>query len=221
MKSKFLFLSIFFTSMSKSIEGFKRKPIANPTLHEGLLLLVYEFLKTQARGKSIGDLGCASEDTISLDFGDVQCVKFEDEEKYTKAIPAAHIPCILSRKSPICLPPIPPKLEPQVEKEDSEEEEKTNTKFEDEDKDNVKEEDKGRESEKVEVAPNVSPRNPKKRKVDQALLQEETNAQSSETPGPVSPISPPEEMIEIMVEKSGEVIKKNRRRAWRNFNMDM
>ena len=27
-------------------------------------------------------------------------------------------------------------------------------------------------------------------------------------------------MIEIMVEKSGKVIKKNRRRAWRNFNMD-
>ena len=27
-------------------------------------------------------------------------------------------------------------------------------------------------------------------------------------------------MIEILVEKSGEVIKKNKRRAWRNFNKD-
>lgn len=35
-----------FTSMSKGIEGFKKKPTANPTLHEGLLLLVYEYLKT-------------------------------------------------------------------------------------------------------------------------------------------------------------------------------
>ena len=34
-----------YTSMSKGIEGFKRKPIANPTLHEGLLLLVYEFFE--------------------------------------------------------------------------------------------------------------------------------------------------------------------------------
>ena len=82
----------------------------------------------------------------------------------------------------------------------------------------MKEEVKGRESDKEEVVLDVPPRNPRKRKADQALLQENTNSQTSETPSPNSPISLPEEMIEIMVEKSGEVIKNNRRRAWRNFN---
>ena len=33
-------------------------------------------------------------------------------------------------------------------------------------------------------------------------------------------ISPYEEMFKIFVERSGEVIRKNKRRAWRNFNMD-
>ncbi len=46
-----------FTSMSKSIEGLTNKLTANPTLHEGFLLLVYEYLKTQTRGKSLGEAG--------------------------------------------------------------------------------------------------------------------------------------------------------------------
>ena len=33
------------TSMRKVVESFKRKPIANPALHEGLLLLIHEHFK--------------------------------------------------------------------------------------------------------------------------------------------------------------------------------
>ena len=43
---KISFPFYLFTSMSKGIEGLKRKIIANPALHEVLLLLVYEYLKT-------------------------------------------------------------------------------------------------------------------------------------------------------------------------------
>ena len=81
----------------------------------------------------------------------------------------------------------------------------------------MSEEEKGRDSNKEEDSL-ISPLgNPKKRKSDQALIQEE--AQIPETHGPNPPISSPKEMIEIMVERSGEVVRKNRR-AWRNFNMD-
>ena len=34
-------------SMTKVVESFKRKPNVNPTLHEGLLLLIYENFKAQ------------------------------------------------------------------------------------------------------------------------------------------------------------------------------
>ena len=34
-----------FSSLSKNIVGYKKKPSANLALHEGFLLLVYEFLK--------------------------------------------------------------------------------------------------------------------------------------------------------------------------------
>lgn len=34
-------------SMSKAITSFKKKPIVNPTLHEGLLLLIQEYFKSQ------------------------------------------------------------------------------------------------------------------------------------------------------------------------------
>ena len=105
---------------------------------------------------------------------------------------------------------------------DNGEEEEIDTDSEDEEKElgeeNVSEEEKGRGSDKEEDA-FISPLgNPKKRKADQALLQEE--AQILKTHGPDPPISLAKEMIEILVERSGEVIRNNRRRAWRNFNMD-
>lgn len=102
--------------------------------------------------------------------------------------------------------------------------------FEDDDmkmgKDNEMEEEKGRERDMEEVNLEAPQENPKKRKSDQALSpnqalpQDHPDAQLHETPNPNLPISPLEEMIEIMVEKGGEVIRKNRRRAWRNINMD-
>ena len=97
---KISFPFYIYTSMSKGIEGSKEKPVTNPTLHEGLLLLFYKFLKTQTRGKSLGDPGSESEDTTSLDSEHVQVIKIEDEEN----------PSIPSRKSPRSHPPFPPSL---------------------------------------------------------------------------------------------------------------
>ncbi len=136
-----------FTSMSKNIEGFKRKPITNPTLDEGLLLLVYEFLKAQIMGKTLSDLGNASEDTSSSDSKDVQVVKLEDGDDSTKAISVALNPHFPSKKSPRGFPPIIPRPEPQEVKDDSEEEEETKIESEDEDKvkgkDTMKDEERG------------------------------------------------------------------------------
>ena len=134
--------------MSKGIEGFKRKPTANHALHKGLLLLVYEFLKTQTRGKSLGDLGCASKEIGSLDFGDVHSIKSDDEENTSSKVNLAA--CIPYRKSLRSLSPIPLKPEPHEEKEDSEEEEEIDLEEEEKGKDNLMEEVKGRESDKEE-----------------------------------------------------------------------
>ena len=68
---KIYFPFYLYTFMSKGIQGYKKKLVTNPALHEGLLLLVYKFLKNQTRGKSLGDLGSASEDTTSSNSGDV------------------------------------------------------------------------------------------------------------------------------------------------------
>ena len=51
-------------------------------------------------------------------------------------------------------------------------------------------------------------------------MQDDTNVQSTETLGLDLTFSPLEEMIEIMVEKSREVVKEKRRRAQRNLNKD-
>ena len=40
------------TSMSKAVDNFKKKPIVNPTLHEGLLLVIYEHFKAQTISKA-------------------------------------------------------------------------------------------------------------------------------------------------------------------------
>ena len=44
-KVRFSFPYYLLTSMCKAVESFKRKPIANPALHEGLLLLIHEHFK--------------------------------------------------------------------------------------------------------------------------------------------------------------------------------
>lgn len=81
-------------------------------------------------------------------------------------------------------------------------------------KDMVKDEEKGRERDKEEVTLDASLDKPRKRKADQALLQEDPIAQTSETPSLDSPSSLSEEMT---VEKSGEVIRKDRRKGLEEF----
>ena len=77
----------------------------------------------------------------------------------------------------------------------------------------MKEEEKGRESEKEEEVLADMLGNPRKRQVDEASMQVDTNVQIPQTPSPGPSISLSEEMIEILVGKSGEVITKNRRRV--------
>lgn len=113
---KILFPFFPFTSMSKSIEGYKNKPINNPALHEGLLFF-FEFLKAQTKGKSLGNLDNDSEDTTSSDSDEVQVVKIEDRDYSSKSLPFSSNPHC-PRKSPRGLSPLIPKLEPIKEKED-------------------------------------------------------------------------------------------------------
>ncbi len=60
----------FFTSLRKNIEGYKKKPSVNLTLHEGFHLLVYEYLKTQTKGKPVGHSREALENNGSSIFFD-------------------------------------------------------------------------------------------------------------------------------------------------------
>ena len=62
---KISFPFYLFSSLCKNIEGFKKKSSANPSLHEGLLLLLYEFFKVQTRGKLIPYIEGGSDDTES------------------------------------------------------------------------------------------------------------------------------------------------------------
>ncbi len=103
-KVKISFPFYIYTSMTKNIESYKKCPVKNPTLHEGLLLLIFKFLKTQTRVKSIGVSGGSSEDTASSDSGEVRVVKSIKSET-PKANPSPYFP---SRKSPRCPPPNPP-----------------------------------------------------------------------------------------------------------------
>ena len=54
--------------MSKNIVGYKKKPSANPALHKGLLLLIYEYFKVQTRSKSLAHIGDVSKDIGSSNF---------------------------------------------------------------------------------------------------------------------------------------------------------
>ena len=62
---KISFLFYLFCSLYKNIEGFKKKLGVNPALHEGLLLLLYEFFKVQTKGKLIPYIEGGSDDTKS------------------------------------------------------------------------------------------------------------------------------------------------------------
>lgn len=45
-----------YSSINENINDYKEKPISNPTFHEGLLLLIYEFFKDHTIGKGIKSL---------------------------------------------------------------------------------------------------------------------------------------------------------------------
>ena len=69
---KNVFPFYLFTSIRKGIEVFKKKPITNPTLHEGFLLLVYKYPKTQTKGKSLSHSRDASKNTESLNYSNFE-----------------------------------------------------------------------------------------------------------------------------------------------------
>ena len=119
--------------MAKNIEGFKKFPVKNPALHEGLLLWIYEFLKTQTRSKTIGDSGSTSEDIANSNSRDVHVVKSEKIETPSKVILVTCDPRIPGRKSPRCLPPIPPSPHLKEVKEASDDDVESATESEEED----------------------------------------------------------------------------------------
>ena len=71
-----------YSSLHKNIFGYKK----NPTLHEGLLLFLYEHFKAQFRSKFVSHDVVSSKETgssnFSLDTKDVQSISSEEEEDY-------------------------------------------------------------------------------------------------------------------------------------------
>ena len=118
--------------MRKGIEGFKKKPIKNPSLNESFLLLVYEYPKTQTRGKYLGHSGDGLEDTRSSNYSnskEFQSLSSKSEDnthskgKNTKGgekiSPSTSI--VPSRKIPRGLTPDPPKEYEEDEYNDEDE----------------------------------------------------------------------------------------------------
>ena len=97
-----------YTSLTKNIEGYKKNPVKNPALHEGLLLLVYEFLKTLTIGRTIVNPNSDSEESASSDSEDALVVNIEEAVSSSKVVSGSCNPCNPSRKSPRSLPPNPP-----------------------------------------------------------------------------------------------------------------
>ncbi len=195
--------------MSMGIESFKKKPNTNLALHDNFLLLVYEFLKTQMRGKSLGHSRDDSKATGSSKYSnskEVQSLSSKDEDNTSskgkkpkggeKISPPVSI--IFNRKSPQTLTP---KLVKQEEEEYNEEEEEIE----------LEEEKKGEEI-------TILSRNPKKRKDKEELQLEERKDLTPEASRPFPSISPSQEIKEIMVKDSEEIIMKDRRRSSRNLN---
>ncbi len=58
----------FYSSMHKNIFWHKKKPTSNSSLHEGLLLLIYEYFKAQCRSKTLAHVGGTSKDIRSSKF---------------------------------------------------------------------------------------------------------------------------------------------------------
>ena len=134
--------------MSKGIEVFKKKPITNPTLHEGCLLLVYKYPKNQTKGKSLGHSTDALEDTRSSNYSnskEVQSLSLEDEDNIPlKGKKAKGGERISPSTSIVPRTKIPWGLTPDLPKPKEQEDEEYN----DEDEEMELEEKKGWESEK-------------------------------------------------------------------------
>lgn len=106
---KISFPYYLFTSMSKAISRFKKKPSMNPALHEGLLLLIYEHFKAQNLSKTPQHGSEASKESgsssFSSDMEDIQSISSEGEEKISSRKKAKELekklPSITpNRKSP-------------------------------------------------------------------------------------------------------------------------
>lgn len=72
-------------SINENINGYREKNIANLALHEGLLVLIYEYFKAQTLGKEIydnkerEDVSCL--EYVPLDFEDSVGLQSEDQEE--------------------------------------------------------------------------------------------------------------------------------------------
>ena len=82
MKISFTFY--LFTSLCKALTNFKKKPLANPTLQEGLLLLVHEHFKALSRSRNplqnISISNVSGSSSFSSDSDDIQSISSEGED---------------------------------------------------------------------------------------------------------------------------------------------
>lgn len=74
----------FFVNMN--IMGYKQKSYANPTFHEGLLLLIYECFKAQTHGNIVESLEDTESSYLPSDIEDSVGLHSNDEEEVAKMI---------------------------------------------------------------------------------------------------------------------------------------
>lgn len=67
-EAKISILFYLFSSTNKNILRYKKKPNASPALHEGLLMFLFEYFKSQSRSKSLPPIEDPSEETKSSNF---------------------------------------------------------------------------------------------------------------------------------------------------------
>ncbi len=205
-KARISFPFYLLTSMSKVMDNFKKKPIANPALHEGLLLLIHEHFKAQTISNAppqtkIVESGSSS---YSSDSDDIQSLSSEkggvSSSGKVATIKKSPSPITPSRKSPRDLG------QKQAEKaEEGSSEDEEDSEFEEVVKEMQEEakEDSGRKKCKREILEDVHSQ----------------YEEASVLPLSLVHLHPKEQKEEKARYAEGEVQTNNRRKAWINFNV--
>ena len=200
---KISFSFYLFNSMDKAISSFKKKATVNLALHEGLLLLIHEHFHAQTISKNPnqGEEADKSSSSFSSDSDDVESISSDEIFEYTGKKTKSHqmVPSTTktpSRKSPRGQTPakaVSAVVEEEMDTDDS---------------NKVSEEEPDEEK-------------PGKRQKREGESMERFSSQGKEAPPlPLSPVLPqPLTEENDNLGQMGEVQVKNRRKAWKNFNV--